>query len=104
MVLIVDDIPDNLAVLHDALEEAGYAVRVATDGLGALESVRRSPPDIIVLDAMMPGVDGFETCRLFQREPRLGHRRVSGLRLVSVLRYGRCGLWTAPGGDVVAVY
>ncbi len=62
-VLIVDDMPDNLAVLHEALEEAGYSVRVATDGIGALESVRRSPPDIIVLDAMMPGVDGFETCR-----------------------------------------
>jgi len=62
-VLIVDDAPDNLAVLHDALQEAGYVVRVATDGLSALESVRLSPPDIIVLDAMMPGVDGFETCR-----------------------------------------
>lgn len=62
-VLIVDDVPANLAMLHDALDAEGYQVRVATDGMRALESARRMPPDLILLDAMMPGLDGFETCR-----------------------------------------
>jgi two component transcriptional regulator, LuxR family len=69
-VLVVDDVADNLAVLHDALHEAGYSVRVASDGSHALDSVRRAAPDIIVLDAMMPGVDGFETCRRLKAVPQ----------------------------------
>lgn len=63
VVLLVDDAPENLHVLHDSLQSQGYIVRVATDGLSALESVRRVQPDLIVLDAIMPGIDGFETCR-----------------------------------------
>jgi DNA-binding response OmpR family regulator/DNA-binding CsgD family transcriptional regulator len=63
VVLIVDDVPDNLAVLHDTLDQYGYTVRIATSGAGALESARRMPPDMILLDAVMPGLDGFETCR-----------------------------------------
>ncbi|RTL55167.1 MAG: response regulator transcription factor [Rhodocyclaceae bacterium] len=62
-VLIVDDVPENLAVLHDALDESGYTVFVATDGEQALRSVARHLPDIILLDAVMPGMDGFEVCR-----------------------------------------
>ncbi|MDP3293364.1 MAG: response regulator transcription factor [Nevskia sp.] len=62
-ILIVDDVAENLAVAHDALDGAGYRVRVATSGLAALDSARLQPPDLILLDAMMPGVDGFETCR-----------------------------------------
>lgn len=62
-ILIVDDVPENLAVAHDALDTAGYTVRVATSGIAALESARRQPPDLILLDAVMPGLDGFDTCR-----------------------------------------
>lgn len=62
-VMIVDDTPANLAFLSDALEEAGYRVLVATDGLSALEQLRYARPDVILLDVMMPGLDGFETCR-----------------------------------------
>ena len=62
-VLLVDDAPDNLRVIHDSLLDHGYDIRVATDGFAAIESVRRLAPDIIVLDAKMPGIDGFETCR-----------------------------------------
>ena len=61
--LIVDDVPENLALLSDALSEAGYSVLVATDGMSALELLQRVTPDIILLDAVMPGIDGFETCR-----------------------------------------
>ncbi len=63
IVLIVDDVPDNLAVLHDALDESGYMVLVANNGKVALERAEEVLPDIILLDAIMPGMDGFEVCR-----------------------------------------
>ena len=67
--MIVDDTPANLAVLSDALEESGYRVLVATDGYSALEQLHFIRPDVILLDGMMPGMDGFETCRqIKQRE------------------------------------
>jgi DNA-binding response OmpR family regulator/DNA-binding CsgD family transcriptional regulator len=66
IVLIVDDMPENLAVLHDALDEAGFTVLVANNGAAALERARQLVPDIILLDAVMPGMDGFETCRLLR--------------------------------------
>jgi len=61
-VMIVDDTPANLALLSDALQEQGYRVLVATDGYSALEQLRYIKPDVILLDGMMPGIDGFETC------------------------------------------
>ena len=63
LVLLVDDTPDNLAVLHDALDESGYTVLVATSGEQALQSARAALPDIVLLDAVMPGIDGFEVAR-----------------------------------------
>jgi len=63
IILIVDDNPNNLAVLSDFLDESGFEVRVARDGESALEKVNYAPPDLILLDVMMPGIDGFETCR-----------------------------------------
>jgi DNA-binding response OmpR family regulator len=69
LVLIVDDIPENLAVLHDALDESGYAVLVATDGGAALARAAQSQPDIVLLDALMPGMDGFEVARRLKAHP-----------------------------------
>ena len=63
IVLIVDDVPENLSLLHDALDETGYTVLVATNGESALQRARQSLPDVILLDAMMPGMDGFEVAR-----------------------------------------
>lgn len=63
LVLVVDDVPDNLAVLHDALDESGFTVLVANNGEAALLRAAEAQPDIILLDAIMPGMDGFETCR-----------------------------------------
>jgi len=63
VVLIVDDVPENLSVLHDALDEAGYKVLVATSGETALARARQTLPDVILLDAVMPGIDGFEVAR-----------------------------------------
>lgn len=73
VILIVDDVPANLAVLHDALEEAGYVVRVATDGHKAIASAQMEPPDLILLDARMPGIDGFETCRRLKQDMATRH-------------------------------
>jgi len=67
--MIVDDAPGNLSLLSDALEEAGYRVLVATDGQSTLEQLRHVRPDIILLDAVMPGMDGFETCRRIKADP-----------------------------------
>ena len=63
IVLIVDDIPENLSLLHDALDESGYTVLVATNGESALQRARQSLPDVILLDAVMPGMDGFDVAR-----------------------------------------
>ncbi len=71
--LIVDDVPENLALLSDALSEAGYSVLVATDGTSALELLQRVTPDIILLDAVMPGIDGFETCRRIKEMDAVRH-------------------------------
>ena len=69
VVLIVDDMPDNLAVLHDALDESGYTVLVATSGDQALQRAGQARPDIVLLDAMMPGMDGFEVARRLKADP-----------------------------------
>ena len=61
--LIVDDTPANLEVLVESLTDAGYDVSVATDGERALERLKHLRPDLILLDVVMPGMDGFETCR-----------------------------------------
>ncbi|MEW5889076.1 MAG: response regulator transcription factor [Pseudomonadota bacterium] len=73
IVLIVDDVPDNLALLHDALDEAGYTVLVATDGEAALQRARHSLPDVILLDAVMPGMDGFEVARRLKADFAMRH-------------------------------
>ena len=73
VVLIVDDVPDNLSVLHDALDESGYTVLVATGGEAALQRASQALPDIVLLDAMMPGMDGFEVARRLKATPKTAH-------------------------------
>jgi CheY-like chemotaxis protein/DNA-binding CsgD family transcriptional regulator len=73
VVLIVDDVPDNLSVLHDALDESGYTVLIATSGLAALDRAAQALPDVILLDAMMPGIDGFEVARRLKATPQTAH-------------------------------
>jgi signal transduction histidine kinase len=62
-ILIVDDTPANLGVLVETLGAAGYRLMVAEDGEEALAQTAQTQPDLILLDVMMPGIDGFETCR-----------------------------------------
>ncbi len=68
--MIIDDTPENLALLSDTLSEANYRVLVATDGLSALEQINYLIPDIILLDVMMPGINGYETCNRLKLNPR----------------------------------
>lgn len=71
-ILIVDDMPVNIDVLFKYLDEKGFRVFVARDGESALEQVPLAEPDLILLDVVMPGIDGFETCRRLKAEPATG--------------------------------
>jgi two-component system sensor histidine kinase/response regulator len=68
-ILIVDDTPANLGVLVETLGAAGYRLQVAEDGEEALAQTAQTAPDLILLDVMMPGLDGFETCRRLKAQP-----------------------------------
>ena len=63
LILVVDDTPANLAILSEALNDADFEVAIATDGELAISQAKLSLPSLILLDVMMPGMDGFETCR-----------------------------------------
>ena len=67
-ILIVDDTPANISVLLEYLHQQGFKGLVARDGLRALEQVKHARPDLILLDVVMPGLDGFETCRRLKAE------------------------------------
>ena len=67
-VLVVEDEPTLLETLEYNLARQGYEVHTATDGLTALGIARRERPDVIVLDIMLPGLDGFEVCRILRQE------------------------------------
>jgi DNA-binding response OmpR family regulator len=71
--LVVDDSPETLRLLTDALDGAGMTVMVAMDGAAALRIVDQITPDIVLLDAVMPGMDGFETCRRLKRDTGLSN-------------------------------
>ena len=109
VVLIVDDVPDNLAVLHDALDESGYTVLVATHGEAALQRAAQALPDIVLLDAMMPGMDGFEVARRLKALPATAHIPIifmTGLteteHLEAARRVGGSS-WAVSGGVQVAL-
>ncbi|MCJ8280562.1 MAG: response regulator [Rivularia sp. ALOHA_DT_140] len=69
VILIVDDTPDNLLVLFSYLEEKGFKVLLAEDGESALQIAQSKAPDLILLDVLMPSIDGFETCRRLKAKP-----------------------------------
>jgi DNA-binding NarL/FixJ family response regulator len=73
VVLVVDDMPQTIGPLCRELESGGYAVLVAADGDEALERLALVSPDAILLDAVMPGIDGFETCRRIKAHPEWSH-------------------------------
>ncbi|MEH1843944.1 MAG: response regulator [Nostoc sp.] len=70
LILIVDDIPNNLKVLFDILNNSGFKVSIAKSGESALQKAQETLPNLILLDVMMPGIDGFETCRRLKNNPK----------------------------------
>lgn len=72
-ILVVDDTPLNLSLIVDYLTEYGFRIRVARSGEMALKGVAYAPPSLILLDVVMPGIDGFETCRQLKLDPASQH-------------------------------
>jgi CheY-like chemotaxis protein len=70
-ILVVDDIPDNCFLLQTVLESEGYEVDVANNGRVALESIASHPPDLVLLDVMMPEMNGFEVTRRLRQNSDL---------------------------------
>jgi DNA-binding response OmpR family regulator len=83
-VLIVDDEPNIVLSLEFLLRQQGYEVSVARDGEEALAAASRLRPDLVVLDVMLPGLDGFEVCRRLRERPEHG-----GLKILLLTARGR---------------
>jgi DNA-binding response OmpR family regulator len=72
-ILVVDDEPDLIRVLEFGLKASGYAVEVAADGQEGLKKAREIKPDVILLDLMLPKLDGYKVCRLLKFDDRFKH-------------------------------
>ncbi len=83
-ILIADDEPNIVISLEYLLQRDGYQVRVARNGQEALDAIRASPPDLLLLDVMLPLVSGFEVCQKLRDNPAL-----AGLRIVMLTAKGR---------------
>jgi len=72
-ILSVDDIQDNLDVVRTLLESEGYHVDSATNGQAAIEKVKELPPDLIILDVMMPGINGYHVTRRIRKDTEINY-------------------------------
>ncbi len=72
-ILIVEDEPNIVIPLQFLMEQNGYDVEVSTNGEDAVETIRTWTPDLILLDIMLPGLDGFEVCQIIRENPKLRH-------------------------------
>ncbi len=72
-ILAIDDTPDNLILLQTMLEIEGYSIDLVADGATALDKIEQSPPDLILLDVMMPGMDGYEVTRRIRNNPLINY-------------------------------
>ncbi|MBA3027625.1 MAG: response regulator [Proteobacteria bacterium] len=70
LILVVDDEPDFVSIVQSNLQKEGFAVNVAYDGVEGLEKVRQNPPDLIVLDVMMPEKDGYQMCSELKKDKK----------------------------------
>jgi two-component system, OmpR family, alkaline phosphatase synthesis response regulator PhoP len=83
-VLLVDDEPNIVLSLEFLMRQAGYAVRVARDGEAALKAIESEPPELVLLDVMMPKRDGFDVCQTIRANPAW-----KGMRIVLLTAKGR---------------
>lgn len=70
-ILVVDDIPDNLFLIKAILEDEGYEIQLVSDGITALDQIHQAPPDLVLLDIMMPGMDGYEVSGKIRQNAKL---------------------------------
>ncbi len=70
-ILVVDDSPTELKLITSTLEGSNYLIVTATDGVQALEKVKKEMPDLVVLDVVMPNMDGFQACRKMKASPEV---------------------------------
>ncbi|MFO7892417.1 MAG: response regulator [Longimicrobiales bacterium] len=75
-ILIIDDDPDSVSILETFLEARGHAAHGAADGEAGLAAVDELEPDVVILDVMMPGMDGWEVARRIRRQPRHADLRI----------------------------
>jgi len=83
-ILIVDDEPNIVVPLQFLMEQKGYHVRIAENGEEAIEAIFRFQPDLILLDIMLPGINGFEVCQTVRE-----HRNLGDIKIVLVTALGR---------------
>lgn len=83
-ILIVDDEPNIVVPLEFLMRREGYEVQIAADGEAALDALAKAPPDLVILDVMLPKVSGFEVCRRIREDPRR-----SGLKILMLTAKGR---------------
>ncbi|PZQ65378.1 MAG: DNA-binding response regulator [Phenylobacterium zucineum] len=100
-IVVVDDEADSLNFLLDTLDQAGMTVLVASDGQGALDLLRQVTPDLVLMDAVMPVMNGFEACRQLKRDKRFEHLPVIFMTGLSETEHVVEGL-TAGGVDYLA--
>lgn len=91
-VLVVDDEPVNRAIIENILSRAGYKIVMASNGMEALEVVKKSLPDLILLDVIMPGMDGFAVCRRLKADPELARIPIIFISAMSGDDYEEQGL------------
>lgn len=100
-IVVVDDEPDSLNFLLDTLDQAGMTVLVASDGQGALDLLQQITPDLVLMDAMMPVMNGFEACRQLKKDKRFEHLPVIFMTGLSETEHVVEGL-SAGGVDYLA--
>jgi len=87
LILIVDDLPENVLVVEKTLQKEGYRTEIATTGAETMERLKVISPDLILLDVLMPKVDGFEVCRLIKSDSQLSHIPIIFLTALNEPKY-----------------
>lgn len=98
-ILVVDDVVDNLFLLQTILEDEGYSVDTALDGTIALHKIQYSPPDLVLLDIMMPGLTGYEVARQVRQK-----KAIAELPIVLLTAYDECSqlpYWEVGANDLL---
>ncbi|MEI9973405.1 MAG: response regulator [Ignavibacteriota bacterium] len=100
-IMVIDDHPSNVLLLQQMLERKGYGVRTFLRGRDAVEAARQKPPDLILLDINMPGLDGYQVCKLLKQDPGLVDIPVIFLSAISQTR-GKMEAFRCGGVDYIS--